>query len=110
MSDKITTVSSPLYPHNYPNTINCFWFVSSTENYIIITILYLEINEDVLRFGIGSRSDRDGMIMEITGYNVQPNSLTVDSPVCWINMETNEEFNYRGFTLALKSQSQFGKL
>ena len=68
----------------------------------------MEINEDIVRFGTGNQSNPDFVIMEITGYNVKPNSLTIDSTLCWINMETDEELSYRGFSLKVETSDKYG--
>ena len=106
----VASVSSPLYPENYPNNLECFWFISSTENFIITTFLHLEINEDILRFGVGNQSTPNSVVMEITGYQVRPNSLTIGSSLCWINIKTDEENSYPGFSLELQTSRKSGML
>ena len=101
-------VSSPFYPKNYPNNIDCFWFVSANTHYIIITVLHLEINEDIVRFGTGNETNPDYVVMEVTGYNVKPNSLIIDFTLCWINMKTDEELSYRGFRLKVETSNTYG--
>ena len=45
------------------------------------------------------------MAMEVRGYGVFPNTLSLDSKTTWINMETNDHTNHRGFHIELQTQN-----
>ena len=110
---KIVDVTSPGYPVNYANTLDCFWRITSEQlsGYLVITFMALKLQGgDFLTIGIGNEIIDSVVILILTGHSA-PRITTIDDSMFWLRFTTNtlDHVSYDGFWLQVEWHESFGK-
>ena len=105
-------LTSPGYPRNYPDNVNCVYFVNVAEGYKLLTQFVdfdLEYGFDALRaLDQEDRPDRSDRHI-FTGVNV-PRNLTSQTSYFIFQFLSDGGVNSRGFHLMLSSINVTGNI
>lgn len=108
--NKSSIVSSPLYPSIYPHNLECLWiFTTSRGLYCLLQFVDVSIDDDLLTIGVGPIPTIQSILMEISGYNVKPVSLTLNSTEGWLKLSSNANGNSHGFYINITATDYYGK-
>ena len=102
-------ISSPLYPSEYPDNVNCVWKIVNEMSYFtVLTFINVEIDiGDELLFGIGLEFEA---IMVLKGEVGFPNTLTTNTSHTWIVFKSNDAGRSTGFAVQIQDEELYGKL
>ena len=103
-------ISSPLHPSFYPYNLDCVWIIQrSNKLHTHLRFLHVNIDDDRLAFGFGSFVSVLSTVMEITGYNVKPQSLTLNTTYVWAKFTSNAIGQNDGFLINVTTLEEYGK-
>ena len=111
----ILDVTSPSYPSNYPDNIDCFWTFTSDQasGFLVVSIINvsLQLEGDFLTIGVGDEVSDSAVVLMLTG-NAAPRIVTIDNEKMWLRFTTNTLSQNRrtGFWLQIEWQELQGKL
>ncbi|XP_077981826.1 cubilin-like [Glandiceps talaboti] len=96
--------TSPNYPSNYDNKLNCEWTVSAEQGKRIV-VTYQDFRteriRDVLTVGTGSDPD-SGTLMRRDSGTVLPSEILASTNEIWFEFVTDQSITYRGFEIRLQ--------
>ncbi|XP_071803417.1 tolloid-like protein 1 [Asterias amurensis] len=105
-SDDEATITSPAYPLNYPNKVQCDWTFSIDAGErigISFETLDLEPVADVLQIGKGGNPGT-GMVAELSGNKRPTESMLVESGKMWMRLKTDASITRLGFKATVREQ------
>ena len=106
-----TPVTSPGYPSDYANNLNCTWLITSPAagDNIFIDLQSLEIldGDDELTVGTGQIAGQSSSWSSLNAS--APMFLRVDGRYAWINFQSGPQSAYRGFALRLSAVADGGR-
>ncbi len=102
--------SIPIYPHPYPDGLNCHWTIHAEEQGFIVFIfkhLTIATESDFIAAGIGDNVTQASTVFKMSGEG-KPNSLTLNKTTGWITFQSSYGF-WEGFIIELYLSDVYGK-
>ena len=106
-------MSQPTYPYNYANNLDCRWYFTSTNDFVVIRFVYFSVdtNSDFLSVGYGHKITLNTTVLNLSGMK-SPSFVTVNSSLVWMTFTTDSKFSsssqWAGFYITLESSESFG--
>lgn len=104
-------VSSPNYPDNYPENLNCTWIIKSPRynHEIVMKIRDMEIEAqavcqfDYIQIGSGEIPGRNIIVNRLCGSR-KPGPIKSDNGALWLRFVSDNEKSFRGFRATWKAK------
>ncbi|XP_071940891.1 uncharacterized protein [Antedon mediterranea] len=100
-------ITSPLYPNNYENNVNCVWKIMGSENNGIVIQFNkfdVEYGYDYILVGVGDDElDVASIVGRFSGPNL-PSKMVVDGNNAWIQLISDDSVTAGGFDLSVYSK------
>ena len=112
----IIEVATPLYPHFYPDNIECLWmFVAKTTGSYSITIneLIFRVSgrrSDWLIIGRGNEVTDESEILRESTFYTPGFTFVVNEELIWIRFYAGNKYRRKGFSLEITRNSFHRKL
>ena len=110
-------LESPWYPRFYPRNIYCKWFIQGTittdYDFILFRFQSFELDErhnaDYFDVGMGDDVGIDSRMLHLYGTKT-PNTFVINSSEIWIFFNSDDSYQYSGFSIAISRTLSFGTL
>ena len=107
-SDTPVTIISLKYPYRYPNNVDCYWDVVSSEgeSFLIEFISFdTQAETDILTIGVDSHE-----LHRFSSFMSAKMFLVLQEPTMWIRFTSDTILTYRGFELQIQRVFEPGEL
>ena len=108
-------VTSPLHPRDYPNNLNCIWYIRVLDPSGYVTISFYAVNlqpfDDWLDIGVGRNITSTSTVFRLTGTG-GPRTATFQEEDLWIRYRSGpvpQADLWNGFEVRLQWQPNFGR-
>ena len=117
VSNDTFILESPWHPRFYPRDIHCTWFIQKTMttdyNFIVFQFESFELDErddsDYFDVGMGDDIDIDSRVLHLYGRKA-PNTFVINSSEIWIFFNSDDSYQYSGFSITISRAFGFGTL